>query len=192
MKKIIAVMLAVLTVCSMAACGKKQEPQTDEQGSPIEVQVETAELSTEGGKDAVAVAQKVMDAKNAYQYSGVLALGHEKYVKNMAARMRMDVEELLCMYDELAAGIQYETEKDKGEHTLTGKVGEATAVDGEELTALQERYEDLYELTVTRAAEVPLTITAEYESGKEESEETVVIVEIDDRWYLELGSVKLV
>ena len=193
MKKLIAMMLAVLTACSMAACAKKEEPQAEPEipESVDTVQKPNTNVEAVGGDDAAAVAQQVLDARNEFSYSGVLALVHGNYVKNVAARLRMDAEEMFRMYDENAAGIRQETEKDKGEFTLSGQIGQAAAVEGDELTALQERYEDLYELTVTQAVQVPFSVTAEYESGNEVSEETMVIVEIDGKWYLDLASIKL-
>lgn len=193
MKKLIAMMLAVLTACSMAACAKKEEPQVEPEipESVDTVQKPNTNVEAVGGDDAAAVAQQALDARNEFSYSGVLALVHGNYVKNVAARLRMDAEEMFRMYDENAAGIRQETEKDKGEFTLSSQIGQAAAVEGDELTALQERYEDLYELTVTQAVQVPFSVTAEYESGNEVSEETMVIVEIDGKWYLDLASIKL-
>ena len=193
MKKLIAMMLAVLTACSMAACAKKEEPQVEPEipESVDTVQKPNTNVEAVGGDDAAAVAQQALDARNEFSYSGVLALVHGNYVKNVAARLRMDAEEMFRMYDENAAGIRQETEKDKGEFTPSSQIGQAAAVEGDELTALQERYEDLYELTVTQAVQVPFSVTAEYESGNEVSEETMVIVEIDGKWYLDLASIKL-
>lgn len=177
----------------MAACAKKEEPQAEPEipESVDTVQKPNTNVEAVGGDDAAAVAQQVLDARNEFSYSGVLALVHGNYVKNVAARLRMDAEEMFRMYDENAAGIRQETEKDKGEFTLSGQIGQAAAVEGDELTALQERYEDLYELTVTQAVQVPFSVTAEYESGNEVSEENMVIVEIDGKWYLDLASIKL-
>ena len=192
MKKFTAMMLAVLTVCSMAACAKKQPAQNPVQGGIEKVEKpNTGAVQTAAYEDPTEVAQAAMDARNAYEYSGVLALIHEKCARDVAARLRMNVEDMYAMYDENAAGIRQETEQDKGAFTVTGQLGTQTALEGEELTAVQERYLDKYDLTVTEAVQTEFTVSYAFESGTEESTETMVIVCIDGLWYLDLGSIRL-
>ena len=193
MKKFLTMMLAVLTVFTMAACAKKQEQPPVVNQETIE-SVETPKtdgVQSTPSEEPMEVAQMAMDARNAYEYSGVLSLLHETCTKNVAARLRMDVEEMYAMYDENAAGIRQETEQDKGTFTVTGQLGTQTALEGEALTAIQERYEDLYELTVAEAVQVEFTVSYDFESCVEESKETMVIIQIDGMWYLDLASIKL-
>ena len=194
MKKYVAMMLAVLTAASMAGCAKKQPAQQQQQTqSSVEIvgKPETGSAQSAAFEDPMQTAQAAMDARNAYEYSGVLSLIHEKCIKDVAARLRMNVEDVYAMYDENAAGIRQETEQDKGAYTVTGQLGEQTALEGEELTAVQERYLDKYDLTVTEAVQVGFTVSYEFESGTEESAETMVIVCIDGLWYLDLASIRL-
>jgi len=195
MKKTIAMMLAVLTAVSMAACAKKQ-PQPAE---PVKQSITPTEpdrgpsvTATEEGADtAEAVAQKAMEARNQYSYSRVLALVHEEYIKNVAARLRMNVDEMFLMYDENALGLYQELEQEKGHFAIGGQLGEQKALAEADLAALQERYEDLYELTVTDAVEISFTTVMEFDSGEEESKETMILVLIDGKWYLDLAGIRL-
>jgi len=197
MKKFIAGMLALVTVFGMAACAnnkggeeKKNDTadQTEEQVIVVEEHDPVAAESTDGVMD---IARKAMEAKMDYHYSGVLSLVHEAYTGKVAAIQRTTVEDMKSEYDVLAAGQKFELEKDKGAFTVSGELGAQSAIQGEELTELQKRYEKQYDLIVTEAVRVEYTLTTEFETGPEAVTETMVIVCIDGCWYLDLAGITL-
>lgn len=196
MKKIIAGMLALVAVLGMAACSKKgdEKKTTVEEGQTQNETIVVEEhdpVSVEVSDEALDIAQKAMEAKMDYHFSGILSLVHEDYTGKVAAIQRTTVEEMKSEYDVLAAGQKFELEKDKGAFVVSGELGAQSAIQGEELTELQERYEKQYSLTVTEAVRVEYTLTTEFESGPEAVTDTMVIVLIDDCWYLDLAGIKL-
>ena len=200
MKKFIAGMLALVTVFAMTACSKdkggekKQEDVKKTEGTETPVVEHHDPISAEADDEVLDIAQKAMDAKLDYHFSGVLSLGHDDCLRKMAiifGDVDSTVEELKDEFDVLAAAQKFEVEKDKGTFTSTGELGVQSVIQGEELTELQGNYAKNYKLTVTEAVRVEYTVKTEFESGTEETTESLVVVRIEDRWYLDLTQIQL-
>lgn len=192
MKQFIACSLALVMVLSLAACSKKDEG-TNNTDTPS-VTAPVAETPTVPAADgsAMAVAQKAMEEQAAFRYSGVLALVHETHINKMAALERTDAETWCAEFDTRAEGIRQEMEQDGGPFTIRNEIGAQTPVENEELTELQDRYEDRYGLIVTEAIKVEYKVFTEYESETVQQDKSLVVILIDGVWYLDLASIDLI
>ena len=182
MKKWIALLLALMMVLSMAACGAKEETPAPDNNAETDVsevvEDEVEEPAAEPAPFDLQLAMDVITYMYTPDFESVFNMMHPAIVAQTSA------EDLAVMIEEGNASVQAELDgfvETYGEVELVFTAEEAFPI------------EDYYELvadyincsiTVNGYMEVPVTIT-ESASGEEVGQYVLYFVEADGQWYLD-------
>ena len=156
MKKLLALILVLVTCLSLFACGKKEDG---------------GESSPSG---AEAVAKEFVSVYNAGDAEGFLAMIHEKLQQSLFEESGMDRETFIETFE--ASG---EIAEQYG-MVIKAEFVRMEEMDAEEKEELKNELKEEYDLEMTDACKAIIKMTV----GSDVTEDGMPMVQIDGKWYL--------
>ena len=138
-----------------------------------------------GGNNPEAVAEEFVSCMFDGDMVGVMELMPEEVLDFIAEEEDMDVDEMIEeMEDEMADAMDMVDM----EYTIE-EVGEAEYYKKKDLKKLRENYEDM-DIEIEDAAEVEVTLLMEAYGMEMPQSMTVVVIQVDGDWYIDMSSVE--
>ena len=169
MRKLLCLVLSLLLVLSLAACGEKEKK----------------------GNSYKDVVEKYMDAMADANYAKIMKLAPKKVIENIKEDREMDEDDWEAWLEKNSTAMtdRYATWEEYygGEVMLSYEITDTWDMDEDALADIQEEYEDKYDIKVKAGKVVEVEVTLNLDGKKEDSAiMEVIVLKVADSWYLEL------
>jgi len=182
-KKLLALLMALLTAFSMAACGSSSDDDhTADSHTSSNTEVNdpnSSESSSTDINDPNNSARSVIEAFAQAYETGKMTEIEPLIHKDVVAKIELTSESLLEAEEQLIA--------DRSANPVSIQVMDAIPHEDDVPGDLVEEYQELYGLEVEDMQEFPLQITVEENGETQVFTQYYFVLKIDGKWYLNAG-----